>query len=683
MGEARARVVIAILADAREAIRNIRDTGTEALTTGDRVKKGIGAAAIPAGAALGGLGAAAWEAGQAASEMSDTLSATNVVFGDASGAVEDFSNKAAKNFGISKQAALDAAGALGTIGKSAGLSGGDLSGFSNTFVGLAGDLASFKGGSPEDAITAITAAMRGESEPLRRYGILLDDATLRAQALKMGLISSTKDALTPQQKALAASQAILAQSKDAMGDFARTSDSAKNQQVALKAELSNVTAELGAQLLPAMSEGAKILGEFVGWVKENQGTATVLVAILGGLAAAILAVNIALKAYAAGQAIVSAATKVWTGIQWLLDAALNANPIGLIILAIAALVAGIIYAYKNSETFRKIVDAALRAIGAAFTWLWNAAKSVFAWLTDNWKLVLGIITGPVGLIIGLVVTYWDQIKGAFAAAWDWIKNLAVSVFDGIKSYFEFIISIYVAIFNGFMAAVRAIWSGIQWVYDKAVAVFQAVTGFIGGVLGWIQERIRQAVANVVAIWNGVQALWQRAMDLRDKLFGIFGDMVNRLLDVGRNIMRGLADGIQQGIQWVKDKVSGLGGMIPDWLKSVLGISSPSTVMARLGTNVMQGLTKGLESQVPALQSTLGGVTDTIAGLSADPTITLRTNATVDTALANGAGAGGAAVTYSITNNVAPGADPAEVGRQTVRAIEAWERRSGRRLLAAT
>src|SRR5690606_36464480 len=80
-----------------------------------------------------------------------------------------------------------------------------------------------------------------------------------------------------------------------------------------------------------------------------------------------------LLAYRAATVAVSAATRVWAGVQWLLNAAMTANPIGLVVVAIAALVAGIVLAYRRSETFREIVNAAFQAIGAAARWLWENA----------------------------------------------------------------------------------------------------------------------------------------------------------------------------------------------------------------------------------------------------------------------------------------------------------------------
>jgi hypothetical protein len=128
---------------------------------------------------------------------------------------------------------------------------------------LASDLASFNNTTPEEAIQAIGGALRGENEPIRRYGVLLDEASLKQAALKEGIISSTKEALTPQQKVLAAQLAIYQQTTAAQGDFARTSDGLANQQRILAAQFANLQAEIGQALLPVMLQFVKALNAMV------------------------------------------------------------------------------------------------------------------------------------------------------------------------------------------------------------------------------------------------------------------------------------------------------------------------------------------------------------------------------------------------------------------------------------
>jgi len=213
----------------------------------DAVKANAGAFAIAGGAAFVAFGA---KAISAASDFEESAAKIGEIFGDAADSVFDFADDAAQALGQSRQSVLDAAGTFGTFGKAAGLAGEDLSTFSNDFTALASDLASFNNTSPEEAVQALGAALRGESEPLRRYGVLLDDASMRQKALELGIIATTKNALTPQQKILAAQALIFEQSSDAQGDFERTSGSLANQQRILQAELENVTIEIGQKLLP-------------------------------------------------------------------------------------------------------------------------------------------------------------------------------------------------------------------------------------------------------------------------------------------------------------------------------------------------------------------------------------------------------------------------------------------------
>lgn len=188
-----------------------------------------------------------------ASDLGETISKTGVLFGDNADRLVAWASQASTSIGQSQQSALDAATTFATFGRAAGLSGEDLVGFSTDFVTLASDLASFNNTSPEQAIEAIGAALRGEAEPLRAYGVLLDDASMRQAALKLGLIETTKEALTPQQKVLAAQALIYEQTSAAQGDFARTSDGLANSQRILTAQWTDMKTTLGQALLPAIT----------------------------------------------------------------------------------------------------------------------------------------------------------------------------------------------------------------------------------------------------------------------------------------------------------------------------------------------------------------------------------------------------------------------------------------------
>jgi hypothetical protein len=199
---------------------------------------------------------------QAASDLQENTSKISVIFGDAGKAVTEFAKTAAREIGQSQNQVLAAAGTFGTFGKAAGLAGDQLATFTTDFITLSADLASFNNTTPDEAINAIGSALRGEAEPLRKFGVLLNDATLKTAAMELGIYKGS-GALTAQQKILAAQQVIYKQTGDAQGDFSRTSDGLANQQRILSAQFENVKIKIGESLLPIFSSLVKFLNDEV------------------------------------------------------------------------------------------------------------------------------------------------------------------------------------------------------------------------------------------------------------------------------------------------------------------------------------------------------------------------------------------------------------------------------------
>lgn len=332
------------------AIADFKKLDGAAAKAGFAVQKAF----VPAVAAIGGLAAAAVPAISAASDLSESMSKVGVIFDEGADSVTAFAETAAEQLGQSKQAVLEAAGTFGTFGKAAGLSGQDLATFSNDFTTLATDLASFNNTTPEEAVEAIGAALRGEAEPMRRFGVLLNDATLKAEAMALGIYDGS-GALTDQQKILAAQAAIYKQTGDAQGDYLRTSDGLANQTRKLEAQFADLQAELGMALLPVVEAILPVISTMATFIAENTEVVLILAGVLGGLATAVIAVNFAMKAYAAAQAIATAAT-------WVFNAALWANPITWIVAGIVAFIAVLVLLEKKFG----ILTAAAKALFKVF-----------------------------------------------------------------------------------------------------------------------------------------------------------------------------------------------------------------------------------------------------------------------------------------------------------------------------
>jgi hypothetical protein len=252
---------LSILAETKKLSDALKGSGKDVTTFGSQISAFGKKAALAFAAAGVAFGAFAKIAVSSASDLAETISKVGVLFGSSAKEIEIFAGTAAKSLGQTKQQALDAAATFAIFGTSAGLSGQELSKFSIDFVKLASDLSSFNNTSPQDAINAIGSALRGEAEPLRRYGVLLNDASLKQAALSLGIITTTTQALTPQQKVLAAQKLIFEQTTAAQGDFARTSDGLANQSKILTAQLENMKTEIGTALLPIVLQLATAFSE--------------------------------------------------------------------------------------------------------------------------------------------------------------------------------------------------------------------------------------------------------------------------------------------------------------------------------------------------------------------------------------------------------------------------------------
>jgi hypothetical protein len=264
-------------------------------TASDKAQFAIKKAAVPAAAALAGIASLAANAVKQASNLSEAQNKANVIFKDAAKDITKFADTASTKLGQSKTQALNAAATFGSFGKAAGLAGADLSKFATGFTTLASDLASFNNTTPEEAVIALGAALRGEAEPIRRFNVLLDDATIKTEAMKLGIIKTTKDALPPQQKVLAVQSAILKQTSDQQGDFAKTSDGLANSQRILAAQIKDVSAQFGNALLPAIEKVLPYLKDFAKIAKENPDDVQNLAIGITAMAAATVALNIATK----------------------------------------------------------------------------------------------------------------------------------------------------------------------------------------------------------------------------------------------------------------------------------------------------------------------------------------------------------------------------------------------------
>lgn len=186
---------------------------------------------------------------KAASDLEEQTNKTTVVFGDSADEIVDFTRTASKSLGQSRRAALEFAGTFGNLFRAVGLTSEKSAEMSKSLLTLTADLASFNDARPDEVFEALRAGLVGESEPLRRFGVNLNEARLKAEALNLKIYDG-KGVLDAAAKAQAAYSIILKDTALAQGDFARTSDGLANQTRIVRAQLEDTAAELGQKLIP-------------------------------------------------------------------------------------------------------------------------------------------------------------------------------------------------------------------------------------------------------------------------------------------------------------------------------------------------------------------------------------------------------------------------------------------------
>jgi len=380
------KVTVTFDADLDSLKKGVKGATSEVDSFGSKVGDFSKKAALAFAAVAAAAGAMAIKIGvdavKAASDLSETISKVNVLFGDTAKDIEKFADGAAASLGQTKQQALDAAATFATFGRAAGLSGKDLSGFSTGFVQLASDLASFNNTSPEQAINAIGSALRGEAEPLRAYGVLLDDASLRQAALELGIVSTTKNALTPQQKVLAAQALIYQQTAAAQGDFERTSDGLANRTRILTAQLENAKVTIGQALLPVVLQLATLFSDKV--IPIVQQVADAFGSKADGMGGTLSTLANSIKSFV---------QPIFEGFKSAFD----------------KIKATVIENKDEFQAFFDVVRAAAPIIG-------NVIGKAFSIIGDIASVVLNVFANVVGALKGLINTAIDLANIAIRAA---------------------------------------------------------------------------------------------------------------------------------------------------------------------------------------------------------------------------------------------------------------------------
>lgn len=201
----------------------------------------------------------------AASDYEENLNKIDVAFEESAGYVKAWAETATESFGLSKNSALEAAALFGDMATSMGFTRNEAAEMSTQLAGLAGDLASFKNISTDQAMNALKAVFTGETESLKNLGVVMTQTNLEAFAESQGKVYS---AASETEKAFLRYQFVLERTQNAQGDYSETSDGFANSLRTLKESLENLAITFGEVLLPVVTPIVQKLGEIVQKISE-------------------------------------------------------------------------------------------------------------------------------------------------------------------------------------------------------------------------------------------------------------------------------------------------------------------------------------------------------------------------------------------------------------------------------
>lgn len=696
-------IQVSVLADTRKfsrAMSNLsKATGFDKLTS----------VAKKAGAALATVGAAAGAAAiklvkdsiSEASNLEQSMGAVDDVFGKSSGTVKQWAADAATSVGLSKNEYSELAVLMGTQLHNGGTAMKDLAGKTNDLIKVGADLSAEFGGSTKDAVEAISSALKGERDPIERYGVSLKQATIDAKAASMGF-KKVGGSFSNQAQQAATLALITEQTAAAHGKFARETDTTQHKVQVLQARFANIKATIGAQLLPVLNRLLDVVGrnmdpafataqravdkvkpsltqlgqiatttvipalknaasaavamlptivQAAKTLSEHKTTLTVLAATIGTVVAGIKAWKtaqavanatqtatlvvlravrdahmLAVAAKAKDIAIMAAhkiASAASAAAQWALNAAMNANPIALVVIALGALVAALVIAWKKSATFRAVVTAA-----------WNGIKHAATAGGHAFMSVLRSIGSALSTAVNAVKRFGSSVKSHITSAWNSARSATSRGVSGVISF-------------------------VRGLPGKAVSALSSLGHRIASVMSRAWNSARSATS------HGMSSLVSTVRGLPGRVVSGIGNMAARTRSIGSNIISGMISGVRSAAGNLVSAAKNAVGNAINAAKARLGIHSPSTVFRDIGVQTVRGMELGLADRAGRLATASRMIADTVTGNATPGPIALDVTA-ARTAPATGIN--------PITINVQCLDPTPQVGRIIVQAIRDAQRR---------
>ena len=446
-------------------------------------------------------------------------------------------------------------------------------------------------------------------------------------------------------------------------------DNLEGQLTILKSQLQELAISFGEILLPAVKSIVSFLQGFINvlnsmpdGMKQTIVTIALVAAALGPVLIIIGKVISAVGTIMTIVPKVAGVIKTVQGAFAALNATMLANPIVLIIAAIAALVAAFIYLWNTNEEFRQFwinlwedikeiaitvwealkafFSAAWEAIKATAETIWNAIAGFF---TGLWEGIKNTFTTVVNAISTFLTTMWNTIKSVAETVWNAISTFFTTIWTAIKTVVTTVVTaistFLTTAWNTIKTTITTVLNAIKSVFETIWnAIKTAITTVVNGIKNTITtvwNNIKSTVSNVMTalknavstafstMWNGIKStvsgIYNTIKSGFDNAVNFIKNLASSAFSWGADIINGIVNGIKSCIGKVKDAVCSVADTIKSFLHFSVPDEGPLTEYESWMPDFMSGLAKGIEKSKSM-------VTDAVSGLAADMVINPQINA---------------------------------------------------------
>lgn len=330
----------------------------------------------------------------------------------------------------------------------------------------------------------------------------------------------------------------------------------------------------------------------VEWVQKLSPLLAAVGTAIAGLAIVALiqnlgAIGVALKTWAMS-------TKLVTAAQWLLNAAMSANPITLVVIAIAALVAAFVVLWNKSEAFRNfwiglwdnvkaVASVAWEAIKGFFIGAWNAIKAVWDVVLNYYKTLWAGIQTTFSVVKNVLGGFFKAAWTAIRIVWDNVKGYFQTVWNNIKTIFSVVKSVLTGNFSDAWEGIKEIWNTVSGYFSN---IWEAVKKVFSGVSGWFSETFQAAWDAIKKVFDGFGSFFQ----------GLWDTIKNTFSDLGSSLSDAIGGAVKSGL-------NGVISMIENTINNAIGLINGAIGLI----NKLPGVSVGTVGELSLPRLAKGGI----------------------------------------------------------------------------